>query len=273
MRFLLLALLFSTSALAQEMPVSVPIDPPVAEAAPAIPSIVPVDPYTITDVIVDVSAKNAVEARAEAFAKGAEIAVQKFLTAQGSTVDVKTVNPDRLVRDFQVTKERFSRTRYTANLTYHFKPQAMASLVNASVPPENALPVPVDLPDSLPQDGETPEGVPPTAPDYDQPWSPAAPNQPAPAGAVSAPVGDAMSTYPLTVTFDQVAQWLTAQDLITARPEVRGLKMLSMTGNQATLELTTAASAADVQRVWSGLGWPVNSTGSGLVIDATAMGH
>ncbi len=278
MRFLLLALLFSTSAIAQDMPVSVPIAPPVAgQVLPGtIPadSIVPTDPYTITDVIVDVSAKNAVEARAEAFAKGAEIAVQKFITAQGANVDVKTINPDRLVRDFQVTKERFSRTRYTANLTYHFKPQAMASIVNAAVPPENALPVPEDLPDTLPQDGEISDAPPPEQPvDFDQPWTPGMDRpQPAP-GDVSAPVGDAMSTYPLTVSFDQVAQWLTAQDLITGRPEVRGLKMVSMSSNQAVVELTTATSAADVQRVWSGLGWPVVAAGGGLSIDATAMGH
>lgn len=232
----------------------IPILAMAQEAAPiaADPSIVPPDPFTITDVVVDVTGKNAVEARAQAFAKGSEIAVQKFLAAQGAEAGLNGMKPETLVRDFRVDKEQFSRTRYTATLTYRFKPRAMAMLANASLPPEQALPV---------AEPETLVAAP--ANDPNAPWSPK------PVDTTKSMVR--LTSWPLTVRFNEVPEWLHAQSLITARPEIRGYKVMSMSGNTATLEITTEGNPAQIAPVWSSLGWPVSNSGNGLTLDASGM--
>lgn len=233
-------------------------------------SIVPDDPYTISDVVVDVTADNAVDARAQAFEKGAKLAVEKFLALQGADIDVDRVDADKLVRDFQVNEERFSKTRYTAVLTYRFKPNAMAGLVNPALPAEQALPVPEEpIAAEQPEQGQMPV-------DYDQPWSPTQ------AGTRSAPpttqdqqrqAAGGLSTWPLTVRFSDVAQWLQAQSLITARPEIRGMKIISMSGDIAQIEVTTEGSVGEVQRKWNSFGWNAYPQGAGLSVDAAALGH
>jgi hypothetical protein len=243
MRFVLpVLLLVALPALAQETPMAVD-DSGVYQQA----TIAPEDPFTITGVVVDATAKNAVEARTEAFAKGSEIAVQKFLEAQGATdASLNGVKPETLVRDFRVDKEQFSRTRYTASLTYRFKPRAMAMIANTSLPPEQALPTP-----------------PPEAPSADQPW---APEEAAPQDA-----GNQLAVWPLTVRFNEVSEWLLAQTLITQRPELRGYKVVSMSGNNAILEVTTAGPPAQISQIWQGIGWQAQPNGQGITLDASTF--
>ncbi len=259
MRLFLLLCLLTAPAFAQDVPSEA-----LPAHAPPEASIVPDDPYTISDVVVDVTADNAVEARAQAFEKGAAEAVAKFLILQGSDLDPESVDPDSLVRDFQVNEERFSRTRYTAVLTYRFKPGAMASLINPSLPPEQALPVPEG------EEAFVPEDAPAQNYDPDAPWNPnAAPgDQPAPPSATGG-----LSTWPLTVRFDAVAQWLQAQTLITARPEIRGFKIVAMSGDSAQLEITTEGGPSEVMQRWNAFGWNVASQGGGLFLDAARMGR
>lgn len=280
-------------AAAQDAPVDMSQDMPVVDAPTevAMPDtsavtvtdganpIVPVDPYTISNVVVDVTADNAVKARDEAFKKGAEEAVKQFLAAQGAPEELNGIDPNALVRDFQVNEEHFSRTRYKAVLTYRFKPSAMGRIVNAAVPVENALPVPEEDAVHAAVPEEAVETRAPAAPvDYDQPWSPTTAGQrsaPPPADVPAAPLQAAprMNTWTLTVSYDEVAQWLAAQNLIVARPEIRGLKMDSMGGNQARLTITTEESADSVRAKWQSIGWPVSGGGESLGLDARGMGH
>ena len=82
-------------------------------------------PVTIDDIEVDVSAKNAVEAREKAFQeaqiKGYTKLAEKMLTEEElesfETPDIKTVS--RYVMDFEVTDERLSATRYSG--TYRIR--------------------------------------------------------------------------------------------------------------------------------------------------------
>lgn len=268
---------FSSASIAQEMPEPVMVDVLPADSANPI---VPVDPYTISNVVVDVTADNAVEARSQAFTKGAEEAVRQFLAAQGVPEGLNDVDPNALVRDFQVNEEHFSRTRYKAVLTYRFKPSAMGRLVNAAVPVENALPVPEEDEAALaPEDAEIGQvDTPPPPVDYDQPWSPTTAGQrsaPPLADVPAAPLQAAprMNTWTLTVSYDEVAQWLTAQNLIISRPEIRGLKMDAMGGNQARLTITTEDSADAVRSKWQAIGWPVSGGGQSLNLDARGMGR
>lgn len=262
MRFFLLFLCLTTAAYAQEAAVPQSQE----ELATVEASIVPDDPYTISDVVVDVTADNAVDARAQAFEKGAALAVEKFVALQGADVDLASVDPDTLVRDFQVNEERFSRTRYTALLTYRFKPNAMANLVNPAVPEEQALPVP-----EQPLAAEQPMNAPQVPIDYDAPWRPAQPGAVSPPPPEAGPAG--LTTWPLTVRFQNVGQWLQAQTFIGARPEIRGMKILSVSGDRADIEITTEGSVGQVQRQWNAFGWNALPEGSGLAIDAANMGR
>jgi hypothetical protein len=231
------------------------------------------DPYTISNVVVDVTADNAVLARKEAFAKGAELAVQKWIELQGGEAASSIPNPDALVRDFQVNKEQFTRTRYIATLTYRFKPQSMARLINNGTMDVPVLPIDPNA-DAVSEEATPP--VPEAPVDYDQPWTPAQPGQAVPPPAETpapAPVQETIATWRLLVQYDQVAQWLVAENLITGRPEIRGMKMISMGNNQAELEITSAGSLAETQARWSNLGWNVSSGGDVMSLDATTMGH
>ncbi len=260
MRFALLFLLiFAAPAMAQETPAA---ETPLAvddQGAYQQASIAPEDPFTITGVVVDATAKNAVEARTQAFAKGSEIAVQKFLEAQGADTGLNGVKPETLVRDFRVDKEQFSRTRYTASLTYRFKPRAMAILANASLPPEQALPV-----------QEAPAAT-ASEPNPDAPWTPQAAQEAATQDIPSPSAAGDLAVWPLTVRFNEVSEWLLAQTLISQRPELRGYKVISMSGNNAILEVTTAGPPAQVSQIWQGIGWQASPNGSGITLDASGF--
>lgn len=256
MRFLLLALfLFAAPVMAQDEQVET--ETPLAVSEEGVyqqASITPEDPFTITGVVVDATAKNAVEARKAAFERGSEIAVQEFLKQQGADAKLNGVKPETLVRDFRVDKEQFSRTRYTAVLTYRFKPRAMAILANASLPPEQALPV---------EDALAP--VNPEPVDPNAPWAPQA------AAPTTVPTNNSgeLSVWPLTVRFNEVSEWLLAQTLIAQRPELRGYKVISMSSNNAILEVTTAGPPAQVAQIWQSIGWQASANGSGLTLDAS----
>ena len=76
------------------------------------------DPYTVEGIEVDVTADNAVEARADAFEvaqiKGYEILAQRFLSAEEmktfETPDVEAISS--FVKDYEVTNEQLSAVRY-----------------------------------------------------------------------------------------------------------------------------------------------------------------
>ncbi len=239
-----------------------------------------VDPYTVTNVVVDVTADNAVVARDEAFKKGSEIAVKAFLEAQGADIDLQGTNPDALVKSFKVEDENFSDTRYKATLTYKFKPRAIAILANKTLPFDRRLPVPAGSSQELVVDqiGTTLEPLNP-----DAAWRPQ--NTLMSGDTIIAPDGRStrpdtgygeqlvptLSSWQLTVRFEQVPDWLMAQQLISGRPEVRGYKIATMSSNFAVMNMTTIRPAGEILSQWTSLGWRVFPGSGGLILDAGSL--
>lgn len=90
------------------------------------------DPYTVHGVKVDVTAETSMKARDKAFMLGQQTAFMALAKNLSGSDTVKMVDDARigkLVKSFEVESERASGTRYTATLTYHFKPQATAALL------------------------------------------------------------------------------------------------------------------------------------------------
>lgn len=87
---------------------------------------------TVENILVDVSAANAVEAREKAFEeaqiKGYKMLAEKFLSAEElenfETPDINTVS--MYVKDFEVTKEKISATRYAGTYKIRYSDKAFA---------------------------------------------------------------------------------------------------------------------------------------------------
>ena len=88
--------------------------------------------YTVENIKVDVSAGNAVEAREKAFEeaqiKGYKMLAEKFLSAEElenlKTPDINTVSA--YVKDFEVSKEQLSATRYAGTYKIRYSAKAFA---------------------------------------------------------------------------------------------------------------------------------------------------
>lgn len=90
------------------------------------------DPYTVHGVKVDVTAETSMKARDKAFTLGQQtafLALAKSLTDDEKIKMYDEAQIAKLVKSFEVESERASGTRYSATLTYHFKPQATAALL------------------------------------------------------------------------------------------------------------------------------------------------
>ncbi|MBY0429154.1 MAG: DUF2066 domain-containing protein [Alphaproteobacteria bacterium] len=90
------------------------------------------DPYTVHGVQVDVTAENSMKARDKAFTLGQQtafLALAKTMSGEDKIKMYDEAQIGKLVKSFEVETERASGTRYTATLTYHFKPQATSALL------------------------------------------------------------------------------------------------------------------------------------------------
>lgn len=114
-----------------------PVSKPAAVNAPTPvgPQISAENPYTVKGVKVDVNADTSVKARDKAFMKGGRdgfVAIARRLTADdtydGAAVDDAALS--KMIRSFEVETERASGTRYVATLTFHYKPQEVASVLS-----------------------------------------------------------------------------------------------------------------------------------------------
>ncbi len=97
------------------------------------------DPYTVTDVMVDKTAKNAVVAREEAIVEAQRAAFQKLAERNLTPDEMKTFTmPDdkvisSVVQDFEIKKEQLSFTRYAANFTVRFR-DGVRNFINVQLP-------------------------------------------------------------------------------------------------------------------------------------------
>ncbi|MGE4313317.1 MAG: hypothetical protein AB7E85_03475 [Pseudobdellovibrionaceae bacterium] len=90
------------------------------------------NPYTVEDVIVDVTAASAVKARDEAIRKAQTKSVPKLITqlknAGYNTVGLETASSSTLANalsDFEVSDEQIASTRYKASFTLHYSKSAL----------------------------------------------------------------------------------------------------------------------------------------------------
>lgn len=103
-----------------------PASPPLRAIPPA-PAAAVADPFTVTDIMVDRSAKNAVIAREEAIVEAQRLAFRKLAERNIDEQGMRTfVMPDdaaiaSTVQDFEIKNEQLSFTRYAANFTVRFR--------------------------------------------------------------------------------------------------------------------------------------------------------
>lgn len=91
------------------------------------------DRYTIKGVAVDVKAENSNAARDKAFMEGGRAAFKELARRLSGedNFEAKKISDTqigKLIKSFEVEKEKASGVRYIGTLTYHFKPEATADL-------------------------------------------------------------------------------------------------------------------------------------------------
>ncbi|MCD8570974.1 MAG: DUF2066 domain-containing protein [Alphaproteobacteria bacterium] len=93
--------------------------------------------FTVSDVLVDVTAENAIKAREQAFAQAqgdafkilAERMLPEMEAESFTPPDAAVISP--MILDFEVTKEQLSSTRYVGTYTFSFSPGAVRSYFGA----------------------------------------------------------------------------------------------------------------------------------------------
>lgn len=92
------------------------------------------DPYTIRGVKVDVKAENSNQARDKAFMEGGRLAfkelAKRLVTDEGfDASSITDAQIGKMIKSFEVESEKASGVRYTATLTYHFKENETADVL------------------------------------------------------------------------------------------------------------------------------------------------
>ncbi len=94
------------------------------------------DPYTVSNVEVDISANSAVEARDRAFAQAQRVALGQLMerlagAGRVDTSGMSAAEVGRLVQSIRVNQERTPPGRYLASLTVSFKPAEVRALLSS----------------------------------------------------------------------------------------------------------------------------------------------
>src|SRR5215472_13903555 len=103
-----------------------------------VPPALAADPFTVNNVHVDANGYSASVAQGVAFAQGRPKAWQiiyRRLTRRqdwDKQPQLDDTQLQRLIRNFKVTNERRSTTRYTADISYNFNPRAVAEVLRQS---------------------------------------------------------------------------------------------------------------------------------------------
>jgi hypothetical protein len=103
--------------------------PALAEPPAPTPEPVSDNPYSVSGVEVDVKGSSGVNARDKAFTEGGRKALKTLATRLSGVNEPDLAGIDdngisRLIKSFEVEKEKVSGSRYIGKLTFHFKPEA-----------------------------------------------------------------------------------------------------------------------------------------------------
>jgi Uncharacterized protein conserved in bacteria (DUF2066) len=113
-----------------------------AEADPAV--------FQVNGIPVDTTAKDAVTARTQALEQGKKQGLERLMRRlvpaqeQNQLPAVSDLNIERYVRNFEITSEELSSTRYIAKLTVSYEPDAVRELLRSagvSFAQENSVPI------------------------------------------------------------------------------------------------------------------------------------
>lgn len=111
-----------------------------AQEAPEAPEPAYTNPYIVEGVEVDITAKNAIEARDQAFNAAqekafGELAKRMLPEGEAATYKIPTLSTiSALIKDYEVTKEKLSSVRYLGTYTFHFDEDGVNRVFNSTGP-------------------------------------------------------------------------------------------------------------------------------------------
>ena len=138
--FFVILSLFLGLPSAQAQSVGDNLPPVVIEGESSSPKSV-TNPYTVTDVKIDVTADSAAHARDQALMQAERKAYEQLCARLEADSDAKKLSDDDiagLVASFEVQNERLSAVRYIGIFTIHFNPSAVQRTISVSYSPPAA---------------------------------------------------------------------------------------------------------------------------------------
>ncbi|MES2729183.1 MAG: hypothetical protein V4621_03675 [Pseudomonadota bacterium] len=215
--------------------------PMTAKAQPG-PAIYPAM-YDVRNVVVDVTANDAVAARNQAFIKAQNQAFLQLMVQMQQPVDTKMpddITLGRMVKDFELTSEHVASNRYRGNFIFRFDPAQVdtyLSVKNGVIPP-TAVPI-------LPQPPLASAQVP-------------MPANPLPGTGVTPVAG---RNIKLTILFDSLQQWRQIQAKLQQSGLISQLTIHAMQYRQAETRARLLGSLPELQARLRADGYRIEAQG------------
>lgn len=190
----------------------------------------PTDAYVVRNVVVDITADNAVNARNQAFVQAQGKAFGQLLQqleqpAGRPPPDEATLG--RMVRDFELASEHMASNRYRGNFTVHFDPAQVDAFLGT--PPATAAP--------------------PTPPAIASP-------------APSMPPKTQHHQVTLVIPFDTLVEWRQIQAKLQQTKQISDITIFAMQYKQAEVRALLLAPLPDVQARLRPLGYALEAQGA-----------
>lgn len=228
------------------------------------------DSFEVKNVVVDVTAKDAVSARNEAFAEAQTKAFRALVAKLRPNVAAASVEvPDdvtlgRMVKDFEIASEHVASNRYRGNFIFRFDPAVAAYL-----PADSSAPATDTATDTDMSGGDTlADGTAMTGSDTAQPpvhETESAYPSPAPQYATSMDGAYSPSLAPQNVTifayFQSLPELRRLQDRLSASGVIDGVSVHSLSYGYAELRGTATGSMNALQLQLGREGYSLRSEG------------
>jgi hypothetical protein len=190
------------------------------------------DPYIVRNVVVDITADNAVNARNQAFVKAQSQAYKQLLQQLKQPTDRPApddVTLGRMVKDFELVSEHVASNRYRGNFTVHFDPAQVANVIGTPTPVTPTQPV--------------------TA-------------QATPVVTDPAPQPVAKHLLTLTIPFATLVEWRQIQAKLQQTGQVTDMTIYAMQYKQADVRLLLLSPLPDFQAALGRLGYRLTAKGT-----------